>query len=176
MPGEHSLYRKMQIVLEHCRRGRRRSREELVGEVLKRRPLNFTYMRFDEEHDTRVPVCSRGSVSATVDLAVQLGLIDGATGNLTEVGARAADPARFDRVFNRQRSRYLDKHGLPMPRISEVILKNLLGRTPPVLPTADNIWEASGRPLANTDPRRCLNLLGQCGGLVASQRRIYLPK
>ena len=166
----------MQVVLEHARRGKQLSVEDLVLAIQAHPPLNFVYTILDKRAGKKVSVCSRNSIKRALSACVELGFIRRENGQLTPVGVRAANPEHFDKSLVKQLGEYFAGIKTPIETISAVILNRLLGHRPPIVPTSENIWSGIGEPISFEQFAGYLHLLGQCGVFETSQRRSYYPK
>jgi hypothetical protein len=173
-PGERSLFRKMQVVLERVRPGRCASEEEIVEAILEDSPSCFRYERTDSSTGRRRRLPSRESIRRAVQMCGELALVDLGTGRLTRTGMTAASRGRFAAVVGQQVVARLAELEIPVQHIERAITK-LLGARSPVLSTAPDIFLALGAPIPEHQFRTYLTLLGQCGVLRASQRKAYLP-
>jgi hypothetical protein len=175
MPGERTLYRKMQVALEVCASARCTSVEAVIAEIMRKDPINFRYSKLRAD-GSRGLDCSEVSVTRAVNLCVMLGLI-AHSGRLTRDGVSATDHSRFGRIVGSRVTAFLEGQGMGTVALHSAI-RRLLARSDPVLPTADSLWLALGQPEGVPADllRSLLYLLGIAGLLVASQRRIYLPR
>ena len=175
MPGDRSLYRKMQVVLDEARSGGHRSLDGLIDGLLAKGPLNFEYRGRDPASGQKRLRCSRNSVTRAIPLCCDMGLVNGETDRLTRSGMVAVDRGRFDDVVAARVADRLDELGVSVKKMEAVITDKLLRASRPILPTSDALYDALGRLLRECEFRTYLNLLGRCGGIRTSQSRIYLP-
>lgn len=174
--NERSLYRKIQVVLEHGRRGKHNSTDDLISAIQGHPPLNFIYTVLDRKAGKKVPICSRNSIRRAVSVCVELEFLRPENGQLTPLGVRAANPEHFDKAVVKQLNEYFKQIKTPIEAISAAISGRLLRHNPPIVPTSENIWAAVGEPLAFEQFASYLHLLGQCGVFETSQRKSYYPR
>lgn len=175
MPGERSLYRKIQVTLEYAQHSKHNSPEALAVHVYERSPTNFAYYWRGEDDKIRHDY-SKSSISSTVALCVDLGLISGQTGRLTQIGVSAIDPRRFPQILGNRVAKFLGKQGFDLSSIADAITK-LLHSNEPSPPSSGAIWLEFGEQntMSQAEFKRLLNLLGECKLIWMSQKRIYLP-
>jgi NTP pyrophosphatase (non-canonical NTP hydrolase) len=172
MPGESSLYRKIQVVLEVAKSVRVETAAELRDEVGGVKPDNFLTRQYDHNKDAFVAKISETSIRRAVDFCQRLGLIE-ETGELTDAGRQALRKTQFDRVIASQARDYLHHAGISLAKINRTISSNLRS-DPPVLSTSRELWLASGSKVNYSIFSRMLTLLSECGGAHSSQKKIYL--
>ncbi|HST52242.1 MAG TPA: hypothetical protein VLJ61_09565 [Pyrinomonadaceae bacterium] len=174
MPGERTLYRKIQVTLEYANEGKHTSVEALEEYMYQRSPTNFVYYWRDEKDKVRQDY-SRNSIRDTVQLCVELGLVN--DGELTQLGLNAVDPRRFPIIVGKQVTKFLTRKDMGIDSVQEAIGK-IIKLSTPKPPTADEIWSHLKRNGSEIDLqtfKRLINLLGECKVLWMSQKRIYLP-
>lgn len=179
MPGDRSLFRQLQVVLDYSRERKHDGVDALVRHIAGRHASSFIYYWRDRDSGKIRHAVSERSMKTTIALAIDLRLLEergGAIG-LTRAGVAACDASRFRAVLGRQVSEFMERNNVGPGRVEKTI-QALLSRRPPVVPTADNILEqlVVKDEGADTDLlRRLLTLLGQSGVLEICQRRIFLP-
>jgi hypothetical protein len=179
MPGDRSLFRQLQVVLDYSRERKHDDVDALVRHIASRHSSSFIYYWRDRESGKIRHALSERSMRTAISLAVDLRLLEERAGviGLTRAGIAACDANRFRAVLGRQVSEFMERGNVGLSRIEKTI-QALLSRRPPVVPTAGNILEqlAVKDEEADTDLlRRLLALLGHSGVLEMSQRRIFLP-
>jgi len=171
-------YSRIQVLLELATTRRVTSAEDLVQSIIRRSPPNFVFHRWDREKGEVVGHCSETSVRKTLELASDLGLVDGESGALTTDGIEASDPDRFSNVVRKRLQTYLSRLGCPLHTIVDTCVQ-MLKRKSVVLPTSDELYIEVCVPAGiDLDPstfRTLLRLLAQCDGLRISRRHIFLP-
>jgi hypothetical protein len=187
MPGERTLYRRIQVVLEYAKEGRHPSTATFVDYIAKRQPTNFIYYWRDKQTDRIRHDYSRKSILVAIEIATNLGLLwkkpDYGTADqvgLTKAGTSACDPLRFPAILGRQVLKYLSACGITLELVTRII-DRLLRSDPPNPPTSEAIWralreQAVSLTIDDETFRRLLNLLGECKVVVAFQKRIFLPR
>lgn len=179
MPGERSLYRKIQIVLDSLKRESVASVEEIVEAVYVRHEPGFAYYWRDSETDRILHDYSRRSIHATVVLCVHLRFAEAESGTvrITKLGIRATDDRRYPVLLGQQAKSLLEESGIDLESILAAI-RQVIGGDQPKPPAATEIWGQLDNESANIDFedfRRLLGLLGQCQLIIMTQRRIFLP-
>ena len=172
MPGENSLYRKIQIVLDVAVSIEVSSLNNLKEEIKSRRPPNFLTKKYDHKINTFVTDVSERSIRRTTNFCYRLGLVE-ADGGLTEIGRKALHKKHFEGIVSAQIRSFLKRAGVNLLELNQII-QNHLKADPPVLPTCKEIWVATGNQISYPTFSRLLTLLAQCGGAHSSQRKIYL--
>ncbi len=170
--NERTIHRKLQVILDSARRSRYQSVVELRAILEAEPPISFMY-RKTKDHKFH---CSDKSIARSINVAINLGLLDKESGRLTDVGIKATDPQKFDRIIGKQAVNYLDQSGAPLTKIATAINKRLLQANPPITPTAVNIWLAIDEPIPFPAFAIYLRLIGYCGVLATSQSKIFLPR
>ena len=170
--NERTIHRKLQVILDTARRGKFESLVELRAALEAEPPVSFMYRKSKD----RKLHCSERSIARSIRVAVTLGLLDPDSAKLTDAGIRATDPQKFDRVIGRQAVDFLERTGASFPKIASAINKRLLHADPPMPPTAINIWSALDEPIPYPSFAMYLRLIGYCGILATSQRKIFLPR
>ena len=177
MPGERTPYRKIQVVLDYAKEGKHQDVDTLVRLVTAGRPTNFVYFYRDRVSDEIKFRYSKASVERTVHLCIDLGLLSPGAVTLNKTGLNATDPRRFATIVGACARECLGKRGVPLEAIHLAIEALLCGKHR-VPPTADQVWNnlrQQGGTLDFEEFRRLMALMGQCGVLLMTQRRIYLP-
>jgi hypothetical protein len=177
MPGERTIYRKIQVVLEYVKEGKHSSIDSLVEAIYKRHPTNFAFYKRDKETTEIVKDYSRKSIQQVINLCIAFGLIDRNSLGLTELGVSATDPRSFSNIVGEKTGILLNEKGIPINQIENsigLIIKN----SKPAPPTSLEIWDhlkAEKTEIQVKEFRFLMNLLGQCGILIMTQKRIFLP-
>jgi len=178
LPGKTTYYTRLQALLELVGSREHRSANELLQGIVRRSPPNFVFHRWDSKEEKVIARCSENAVRNTMNLAVELGLLDAELGALTAAGKEAADPARFDAVIRRRLRSYFNQMGCSVDALGTASLQLLQGKEV-VLPTADELYEAvcaeQNMDLSETKFRVLLRLLSASGGIRASRREVFLP-
>jgi hypothetical protein len=177
MPGERTLYRKIQVVLGYAKDGRHEDKETLVKYITNHKPTNFIYYYRDGNSEEVAHGYSQKSIEDSIDVCYDLKLFSGHTVDLTKTGISACDSRRFPSVVGRRTVEFLESRKIPLSAIDNAIKKILLSNNPEP-PTARAIWSQLYESVDNVDFQlfaRLLNLLGQSQQLLMTQRRIYLP-
>jgi len=177
MPGERTLYRKIQVVLDYTKDGRHNDKDTLMKYIIGRQPTNFIYYYRDKTTKDIVHDYSERSIEHTIEICRELKLISGDELVLTRVGVSASDPSRFSAIIGKRASELLESKGIPVSTISRAI-KSILLSNSPAPPTAEAIWNQLDRPEKVTTFQtfaQLLNLLGESRHLLMTQKRIYLP-
>jgi len=174
MPGERSLYRKIQVTIEYAEEGQPKNVETLVEYMYRRSPTNFAYY-WRDKNDAIKHDYSKNSINDIITLCIELGLIT-KNGQLTNIGISATDPRRFPIILGKRTARLLGEKGISIEKIVTAINRTLSSAVPRPS-TVDEIWSHVGE----TDKidfltfKRLMNLLGECRVLFMTQKRIYLP-
>ena len=138
-------------------------------------PESFVYRRCNEK-GVYEPVCSNAALYQTAALCRDLRLMKERTCELTQLGKRATRQENFEKVVERQLwGVALADLGITPDRLATIV-RTVLRRTPIELPTAATIWSELGQPGELMKFKRIMALLGRCGGVVVSQRPIYIPR
>jgi hypothetical protein len=173
-----SLYRKIQIVLAESRRGRAKSRKDLVEQIERRGHADFTRYRVAEDYSVHLVPCSPESIDRVVATCVSLGLVDKDTAALTDRGLKAADPQQFDKALRQAIMSTLASLGAPLPQIKQLVSQLLASAGSGPLPTWDALYDGlnleGGGNIRKTF-RSYLSLLAECGGIAYSRKKLYLP-
>lgn len=172
MPSENSVYRKIQVVLDVAKSVNVTTIEELRNQIKSLKYPNFETPQFDQERDTFVRRQSDRVIRRIVAFCHIIGLI-GSDGRLTKEGREALQRARFDDVVAAQIRSFLSREAVNLGDLNRSILENLQS-SPPVLPTCNEIWTATGTEISYSIFSRMLTLLAQSGGAQSSQKKIYL--
>ena len=177
MPGERSLYCKIQVVLDYAKQGNHTNLATLVNIIHTHVPVNFVHYWRDRTTDKVKYKCSEDSIEETVDLCVDLGLLNKDNLKMSKRGLNATDPRRYALILGASAEELLAKYGITLSMIYSSIMTLLHGEhaTPP---TVDEIWHhlnpAENRIKFNKF-RQLMGLFGYCGVLRMLQKRIYLP-
>lgn len=177
MPGERTLYRKIQVVLNYAKEGKHTDKTTLIDYIIGRKPTNFIYYYRDKSTDEIIYGYSEKSLERTIQICHDLKLLSGEALALTRTGVSASDPRRFMTIIGRRTSEFLESKGISLNSIGRAI-KKILQASNPQPPTAEAIWkqlEEEQEILEFSTFARFLNLLGQSQRLLMTQRRIYLP-
>lgn len=178
MPGERTLYRKIQVILDYVKEGKHEDQEALLEYIYSRSPTNFIYYWRDKTTDRVEHDYSKRSITSVIQLCGDLQLISKKDLSLTKTGIAASDPRRFPTIIGRQTTHLLEKKNIPLISIRQAI-NETLGGGDPKPPTAVEIWARLDGAADNVDFqqfRQLINLLGQSNVLLMSQKRIYLPR
>lgn len=175
--GKSTYYGRLRTLLELAASHKSR-RSSLVELILSKAPPNFVVNRWNHEKAVVEPLPSASAANNTHALAVELGLLDGDSDQLTKAGTEAADPGRFDAVVRMQIVRCLEAHGCPIASVNQASVR-LLRRRDVLVPTADALFEQcvelSRSDLGPEQFKRLLRLLALCGGLRICRQHIFLP-
>jgi hypothetical protein len=166
-------YLKIQAILGCANANRRRiqSRDDLVGAIEEARSPAFTYFRAHPKRGSELAPCSRVLIRERVILCEQLALIEPGRGNLTNLGLECLKKFKFSAVVAGQVEKILDQNGFPLTAVRKMLTSDH-GLS---LPTAQKLYDESRPKVPIQEFRRLLNLLVECGSLVAIQSRIYVP-
>ncbi len=179
MPGKTTYYSRVQAMLELAGARSSRSREDFIKSIVRRSPPNFVYHRWDPQEEEIRPRCSRTAIERTFELAVELGLLHGDSGILTNVGKEAADPGHYDSILRRRVRLCLQQLGCPVARVTKVCLE-MMRRDKVILPTVDElhltVCVEEGLDVSAAKFGTLLRLLAAAGGIMISRRHIFLPK
>lgn len=174
--SDRSLYRKLQIVVEEIGKGKISSLEDLIKAV--QGHICFTYYIKEDEPKE----CNKRTIKKVLSLAIQLGLIDENSWQITEkAGARAVNRDQFSSVLRQRIRAVLRSKGLPFETLLEVIKKILDDAESGLVPSWDAIYdrivEMSGEEttIDRKEFHTFLTLLSLADGIGYSQKRIYLP-
>ena len=175
MAGEKSLYRKTQVLLLYAGEADRVGENDLLDLINRRQPTNFIYAWRDKKTDEIKRRVSEKSVLYALRLCQRLKLLTVGEIRLTRTGRSATDPRRYPAVLGRQVVQLLETAGVGVDDIFKVS-RRLLTHRMPVPPTSAAIWDGLAcDDLDFLDFNRLLSLLSDCGVLVVTQRRLYLP-
>lgn len=172
MPGEKSLHRKIQLVLDQANSSEATSLGDLADRILNRQIPNFQTFQYDSEKDAFSWRPSIRVIKRAIILCHQLGLLD-EKGRLTTYGKQAARKAQFDLVLSDRVRRVLVHDGVAIGKLNEAIEASLRS-DPPILPTAKSLWAILQPNLNAADFSRFLTLLSHCGAAQSSQAKVYL--
>ena len=172
MPGESSLYRKIQVVLDLAKAVKVNSLVEFHLQIRDSGMQNFLSRRYDKKTDTFVIDISEKSIRHTVKLCSLLGLLT-EDGSLSPTGRHALQAARYDQVIAVRIRQCLKREGVALQDLNDTIMRYLQG-SPTVLPTCKQLWLAAGNSMSYSVFSKMLTLLAQCGGAQSSQKKIYL--
>jgi hypothetical protein len=177
MPGERTLYRQIQVVLDYVQAGNHSNFESLKEYIYSRSPTNFIYYYRNKETDKITFNYSRKSIGRVIQLCLDLELLRSGSLTATEKGSSATDPRRFPLIIGKSvRDLFNTKH-ITLDLIHKAI-KEIVANVDMRPPTADSLWEyleTFATDIELDEFKRYMNLLGQCNILQMSQRRIYLP-
>ena len=177
MPGERTLYRKIQVVLDYAKEGKHHNEDSLLDYIQSQHPTNFIYYWRDRKTDETVHGYSVKSIAHVIRLCVELKLLSREELLLTETGVSAADPRRFPNILGEKVKELFEEKGISLASIHAAIARILQAESP-TPPTAEKIWEYARTSNVNIDLttfNQMIALLGQCKILLMTQRRIYLP-
>ncbi|MGD0456273.1 MAG: hypothetical protein ABSC21_00830 [Terriglobia bacterium] len=172
MPGERSLYRKIQSVLDVSKSVKVETVQDLAKEVWARGLPNFMTKQYDRKSDRFVTRTSAKAVRRTVSFCLMLGLID-SDGSLTRSGREAIRRPHFESVVAGQVREYFARAGVTIGAVNSEIVR-MMHASPFVPPTGRTIWEEVKPNIRYPVFHRMLTLLAHCGGANSSQRKIYL--
>lgn len=178
---DRSLYRKLQIVVEEAGKGKISRPEDLVETLFKSKPICFTYYKAGDGQPAKPVSCNREIFEHVVNLAIQLGLIDEHTGQVTKAGIKALNRDQFSAVLKQRIKVFLNSNGLPFESLLEVIQKILVDSKLGIISSWDNIYNrligqyGEKITLERKNFHILLTLLSNADGIVFSQKRIYLP-
>lgn len=164
-------------MLGEIRKGRNRSVDDLIDQILVHGHLDFTRYQPAEGDSTNLVPCSRESVLRVIETVETLKLFDSSTMKLTPLGLRGADPRYFDDVIVKSIPNGLNKLGTSMKAIRAVIGEILGAANSTTLPTAEAIFDRlmiSANAKSRDQFKSYLSLLGACKGIHFSRKKIYL--
>jgi hypothetical protein len=170
--SERSLFRKMQTVVEVAKSVKVSSLDELCQEIGGLGPTMFNTSRYVPERDAFVADISSESIRRAVAFCRLLELLS-EEGTLTVHGRDAARKSRFSAVLGEQAQLMLGRAGVKVGKMNSVI-RGSLQADPPVLPTADVLWDELQPDMNRGTFAKLLTLLIHCERGRSSQRKIYL--
>lgn len=178
MAGKTAFFSRLQVLLELVGTKNFASIDSLAQSIMRQSPPNFVYRRWNVEKEEYVGECSERAVRKTLDIAIDLGLLDGETGARTAYGNEAADPARYPVVLRRRVRAKLRQVGCSQEELDEASKRMLRSRSP-ILPTAHELYVetclSKRIELAEVEFRKLLMLLADSGGMQLSRSYIYYP-
>ena len=177
MPGEKTLFRKIQVVLEYAKDEKHDDDITLTEYMLKQNPTNFVYYWHDSITDAVNFGYSEKSIKSTIELCCDLGLLSKGSCELTKVGLNATDPRRFSTILGKRACDLLERLDVPISSIRRAI-SQVLREPDPVPPTASEISARLDIGKDGITPlkfNRLMNLLGQCEVLRMTQKRVFFP-
>ncbi len=177
MPGERTLYRKVQVVLDYAKEDKHIDSETLSDYIINKQPTNFLYYWRNKETDIIEQRYSQNSIKRVINICVELKLLKEEKMNLTTRGKSAIDPRRFPTIIGNSAKEFLETAGISIESILNAIT-SILRLNKPQPPTSLEIWnylKKNDVMITREEFRRLLTLLGQCKILAMSQRRIFLP-
>jgi hypothetical protein len=172
MASDRSLYRKIEVVLDIAKSVSVASLAELRLEILGRKPSLFFSRQYDQDTDRFNEDISERITRKTLNICRVLGLLAD-DGSLTSAGREALRKTRFDAVIANSVRKYLRERDVNLGSLNEIIRKQFQA-SPPVLPTSEALWQATGTAMSKGTFGRMLTLLAHCGAARSAQRRIYL--
>jgi hypothetical protein len=178
MPGQKTLFRKVQVVLEYAKEGKHTDIESLVEYIESNKPTNFLTSWRNKETDIITHCYSTNSIRRTIKICMDLQLFQGATMELTRRGRSATDSRRFPTIIGNSVKESLELAGISFNSILQSI-SAILHTDKPHPPTSESIWEEIAEDsgtMGKKEFQSLLTLLGQCQILSMSQKRIFLPK
>jgi hypothetical protein len=166
-------YLKIQAILGCANANRRRiqSRDDLVGAIEDSRSPAFTYFRAHPKRGSELAPCSRALIRERVIMCEQLALIEPGRGELTHLGIECLKKGGFGKIVAKQVEKVLEETGFALTDVKKMLVSDH-GLN---LPTAQKLYDQAHPGLRIQEFRRLLNLLVECGTLVAIQSRIYVP-
>jgi len=172
MPGERSLYRKIQVVLEIAKSAQVKTVEELRALIRLRRPSIFYSRRYDQAKDTFVDDISDRVIARAVSVGETLGLLS-EHGSLTSDGRDALRKTQYEKVISRLVRAFLARSGVDLRQLNSVVRQSLRA-DPPILPTGEELWTRSGTELSYSKFSMLLLLLVHSNEASCSQRKVFL--
>src|SRR3990172_11318789 len=178
---DRSLYRKLQIVIEEAGKGRISRPEGLVETLIKSNPICFTYYRVEGDHPAKPVPCNRETYKHAVTLAIQLGLIDEHTGQVTKAGIKEINRDQFSAILRQRIKVVLNSKGFSFESLLEVIQGILSNTKSGTISSWDNIYDQLSKlygekmAIDRKDFHTFLTLIRHADGIAVSQKRIYLP-
>jgi hypothetical protein len=172
MPSDRSLYRKIEVALDIAKSVSVASMDELQSEIHGRKPSLFFSLQYNRTKDEFSEHISDRVIHKTLNMCRLLGLLAD-NGTLTPAGREALRKPRFPTVIAQMVRQFLRARDINFSKLNELIRKHLQA-TPPVLPTSEELWKASGTTISKGTFARMLTLLANCGAAQSAQRRIYL--
>lgn len=172
MASDHSLYRKIELVLDMAKSVSVANLDELRSEIIGRKPANFFSRQYDPETDRFDEDISERAVRKTLSTCRVLGLLAD-DGSLTTAGREALRKTRFDAVLAAAVRRFFREREIHLSKLNEQIREKLQA-SPPVLPTSEELWRTTGAQMSRGTFARMLTLLAHSGAARSAQRRIYL--
>jgi len=177
MPGEKTIYRKIQVVLDYVKSGKHHSFDSLSKYIYSRAPANFIYYYRHKETDKVKFDYSKKSIDRTIQLCLELRLISKDRLSLANIGASASDPRRFPIIIGKCVIDLLKRKKISLDLIKNTI-EDVLHDSNPKPPTSLEIWkrlEVDENDIKLVRYKQLINLLGQCNILLMTQKRIFLP-
>jgi hypothetical protein len=172
VPSDRSLYRKMEVVLDIAKAVSVVSVDELRAEIHGRKPSLFLSRHYNRTKDQFVEGISEQVIRRSLNTCRLLGLL-GEDGGLTPDGREALRKTRYAAVVARLTRQFLRDRDINFNKLNEVIRKHLQA-SPPLLPTSEELWQATGMKLSRGMFTRMLTLLAHSGAAQSAQKRIYL--
>lgn len=172
MAHEHSIYRKVQIVLETAKSSNSESLNGLEAIIKEKNLTAFHSRQFDREKDIYTTSTSIKSIRRVVRFCRELELVK-ENGSLTAAGREALHRARFEDVIVARVLSYFKNADIEVAQINQLIADRLHSRTP-ALTTANEIWETLKTKISYSKFSPMLTLLSQCGGARSSRKKVYL--
>lgn len=169
--GPTEIDRKLHCVVLHSSAGQFNSLIALARSISNARRTEFSYQR-----DDKTEYAGAESIRSYVAFAREIGLLDkdlGPTRNISDI----TELENFQRWLSDQVAQYMDRVGCPPAKVSEKI-KLLLGRSPSVIPSQENVRSLFEDPPSQFDFRMCLKVTARFRPSVlklASRRIILMP-
>jgi hypothetical protein len=88
----------------------------------------------------------------------------------------AAEAPHYDRTLRKTLIGALRDSGAPLDTVKSLISQILAECRVDLLPTWDAVWERLDSRIDRDTFRTYLGLLGTCGGIAYTRRKIYLPR
>lgn len=172
MASERSLFRKIQTCLDVTKSIDASSIADIKKEIKSLKSPMFYSRQYDEDADLFREDISEAVIEKTLRICQLLNLIRG-NGSLSSEGREASRKTRFEHVISNQVHLFFQRQEVDIPTINGFIVK-CLKSNPPVLPTVDEIWAATGKKISYGMFSRFMTLLTHCGSAKSNQRKIYL--
>jgi hypothetical protein len=172
MPSEHSIYRKIQVILEIAKSANIETIPALQKLIERKNLVTFHTRHFDRDKDSFVIETSEKAIHNALRLCQDLKLVK-TDGSLTEKGRQAIQRAKFEQVIANQILTCFREAGIQVSELNKLILESIQSN-PPVMPTSSVLWAAIEEKMHHFQFSRMISLLAQCGGAESSQKKVYL--